>query len=147
MISETNEMISEEDRHWWVWFWCALMIMLVADLVALYWVGMWQGLTARNPAQATSKTFSLVLILPWIGFALVSLLVGLLSLSRDRDPGESFFLGLWFFLGIATDVILGAWARHRLLRDFREIAARRYSRRAGFLKRIFGGRSAVATEN
>jgi ABC-type Na+ efflux pump permease subunit len=145
MFGETSEMMSAEDRHWWVLFWCALMVMLVADLAALYWVGMWQGLTASNPARAASKTASLVLILPWIGVALVGLVAALVSISQERDPGESFFLGLWFVLGLANDAIFAGWARHRLLKDFRDVAARRYSKRAGWLKRLFGGGSASPT--
>ncbi len=140
MVGESAEYTSKEERTMWVLFWFASMVMLVADLVALYWVGMWQALTARNPTRAASQSFSRILVLPWAAFGLLSLLVGLLSINSNGGPGPGFFMGLWFVLGLAADIGFGFWARHKLLTEFRAAAARRYNARVGFFKRLFGGK-------
>jgi len=127
-----------EDRTLWVLFWGAGMVMLVADLAALYWVGMWQGLTARNPTRAASQNLGRILLLPWLGLALAALAAALLWPNSENGPVLKFFLGLWFGLGLAVDFAFGAWARHRLLTEFRLAATRRYEQMPGFWKRLLG---------
>ncbi len=136
MFGETSETLTRDERNLWVLFWLAAMLMLVADLVALYWVCMWQALTARNPTRAASQSFSRVLILPWLGFGLVSLVIGLATLDTNNSPGPGFFIGLWAVLGLIADIAFGLWARHKLLTDFRAAAARRFSAKRGFWSRI-----------
>jgi len=115
------------------------MLVLVADLAGLYWVGMWQGLTAKNPNRATSASLARIMILPWVAFGLVSLALSLVSLNRELDLGPKFFLVLWMGLSVAADVGFGAWARYKLLNEFRLAAARRYAPSVSFWKRLFGG--------
>ena len=104
--------------------------MLVTDCIALYWVGMWQALTAKNPNRAAGSTVLRVMILPWVVFAFVMLLVGLASMVRSPELGWQFFLGLWVFLGIAADLGFGGWARLKLLTEFRAVATDRYDAKA-----------------
>ncbi len=136
MIGDSSEYMTSDDRRLWVMFWGAAMLMLVADLVALYWFGMWQGLTARNPTRAAGRSFTAILVFPWIGFLLLGLAVGILSISANLELGPKFFLGAWVLLGLAADIGYGAWARHKLLTDFRSAAGRRFSARSGFWKRL-----------
>jgi hypothetical protein len=131
-----------EDRALWFSLWTGGMSMLVADLVALYWLCQWQALNASNPARAAGSSLAAILFLPWGVFALVLLLVVLVSINPrpSPNPGWGFFVGLWFFLGLAADVGFGAWARHKLLTQFRVVAQQRYSPASGFWKRLLGGR-------
>jgi ABC-type transport system involved in multi-copper enzyme maturation permease subunit len=118
------------------------MVMLVADLIALYWVGMWQALAAKNPNRAASATIARVLILPSLGWAMV-VLIAVLSSIRGGQNYESWphmLLGLWFGLGLAADIAFSISARRRLLAEFRLAAVQRYTPRAGFWKRLFTGR-------
>jgi ABC-type Na+ efflux pump permease subunit len=138
MIASVSEMTWEEDRAAWVLFWAAAMMTLVADLASLYWVGMWQGLTAKNLNRATSASLARILVLPCIGFALVSLVLSLVALNRDVNLGPKFFVGVWVGLSLAADVGFGAWARHKLLTELRLAAAERYSPRLGFWRRLLG---------
>jgi hypothetical protein len=108
------------------------MVMLVADAMALYWVGMWQALRARNPNRAASASVLRIIILPWIGYALAMLLVALLSMTEPLDLKWPFFLGLWFFLGLAADLGFGLYARFKLLTEFRDVATERYQARKGW---------------
>jgi hypothetical protein len=131
----------QDDRIFWTSLWVAGMLMLVADLLALYWVGMWQGLTERNPARAAGSTLARILVVPWLGFAVVMLML-VLSTAFDNNrtaPGPTwrFFLGLWFLFGLLTDVGFAAHARYKLLTGFRFAAQQRFSPSQGFWARIF----------
>src|SRR5262249_13119149 len=126
-------------RPFWTWLWLGGMVMLVCDLVALYWVGLWQALTAKSSHRAASASLARILMLPWIGFALVALVVSLASMRGHREPSQGFFLGGWFRLGCAADIGFGAWARTKLLTEFRVAATRRFMRREGFWKRLLTG--------
>ncbi len=136
--ASTRTMTTGNDIDVWVALWIAGMVMLVADLVALYWVGMWLGLAAKNPKRAYSDTVGRVLAVPWVGFAVFMTVVALSSVRGNPDTGWKTVLGVWIVLGLAADIGFGAWARQKLLTEFREIATRRYERRASLWKRWFG---------
>jgi hypothetical protein len=131
-----RESFSEGERTFTVAVWVAGMLMLVADLCALYWIGMWQGLTAKNPARAVTASLSRVLILRWLLIALVLLLVVLASMAgvREPEPWWQFFLGLWFFIGLLVDFFFSFYSRHKLLTEFRLAAQQRYNPAAAFWK-------------
>jgi hypothetical protein len=118
------------------------MIMIVADLIALYWVGMWQALTAKNPNRAASASVGRILILPPLAWAMI-VLIAVLSQVRggqNYDSWPHMLLGLWFGLGLVTDIAFSVSARRKLLAEFRVAAAQRYTPRAGFFKRLFTGK-------
>jgi len=128
------------DRAFWVLLWFCGMAVLVADLAALYWVGMWQGLTARNFVRATTGSLARILVVPWTAYAAVTLLLALVSMGGinrfDTWPGS--YLLLWLVLSLLADFGFGGYARHKLLTDFRLAAQERYSGQAGFWARWFG---------
>jgi hypothetical protein len=84
---------------------------------------------------------AVILFLPWGVFALVLLAIALLSMNGPPtpNPGWAFFVGLWFFLGLATDIAFGIWSRQKLLTQFRVVAQQRFARSAGFWRRLLGG--------
>jgi hypothetical protein len=102
--------------------------MFIADLIALYWIGMWQGLTARNPSRATMTSVSRVMVLPWVAYALLLLILVLISAKGPNrfEGGSEFFLAMWFFFGLAADIGFAAHARYKLLSSFRLAAQQRY---------------------
>ena len=124
-----------EDRAFWVLAWAAGMVMLVADLDGLYWLGMWRGLAAKNPARAAAQNLACILVLPWVGTILVVFVAFVVRPSMENARILKFLMGLWFGLGLAVDFGFGAWAKHRLLTEFRVAATRRYERAPGFWKR------------
>lgn len=105
----------------WYVLYIALMIMLVADLWALYWVGMWQGLSARNHALALNGTIGRILVWPWAGFILVLIIISLFSFQNvsPPEPAWVYLLGGWFASGIVADILFAFAARKRLLCSFR----------------------------
>jgi hypothetical protein len=86
-------------------------------LAALAWFGMWMGLTTRKPTIAILKTICFCSILPGIvlGFAQVAIMI---PISLSGAP-------LWLMslvypaLHVAKDIVFIAWARMKLLKDFR----------------------------
>jgi ABC-type transport system involved in multi-copper enzyme maturation permease subunit len=120
-------------------FYLAGMSMLVVDFWALYWVGMWQGLSARNQSRATSTTLGQILILPWVVIAAVLLLFAIATLGGATVPGggEGAFLSLWFVVGLTVDVVFALAAWRKLQTRFRQVAQQRYSSRVGFWAALF----------
>ncbi len=135
--SDTNV---ENQAALWGMLWGGLALTLLADLAALFWVGMWLGLSARNPDRAASGSVVRILVVPGVAFALVVLVLALISYSGGSEPGPKFWLSLWFGLGLAVDLGFGAWARHKLLTEFRRAAEQRYAPRPGFWQRLMTGR-------
>jgi len=141
-ITVSSDALSQQEPQnqiLWVLFWAAAMVMLVADLIALYWVGMWAGLTAKNPTRATAASLGRILTLPWIALGFSILVVSIAWSPDDDTHVPKLLLGLWFGLGLAADLGFGAWARHKLLTEFRLAATRRYELLPGFWKRLLGG--------
>ncbi len=125
---------SVTDRGFWILLWSGGMLTLAADLAALYWVGMWQGLTARNVTRATTTALGRILALPSTVFAVLALILGLVSTSAanriETSPG--FYPALWFILGFLADFAFAGYARHKLLTEFRLAAQERFDARGRF---------------
>jgi len=121
------------------------LVMLVADLVTLGWVGMWLALTARNLNRAILGTIGRVLILPWGAFYAATLALEVfwpLCGGGPFRPGDQFTVYFWFGIGLANNFLFGVWwARRHLLNDFRLVAAQRYQmEKSGWFKRLFRGK-------
>ncbi|MDB6109011.1 MAG: hypothetical protein JWR69_761 [Pedosphaera sp.] len=123
-------------------FWVAYMVMLVADVIALSWVGMWVALTARNPNRATGITVVRVLVLPWVLFTAILVVVSCVAFATSVDVGAKFYLGLWFGLGVLADLAFGLNARWQLLTNFRLVAMQRFTPGKSRFARWFGRGSA-----
>ncbi|MGO8927406.1 MAG: hypothetical protein ACLQU3_11020 [Limisphaerales bacterium] len=121
--------------------WLAGMFMLVVDLVALSWVGMWRALVARTHNLATISTIVRVLVLPWLLFGAV-LGVGKvwhwLALGEDWSPSWQFLLALWLGFGLAADLVFGLTAWWQLRTRFRELALMRFNPAPSRFARWFG---------
>jgi ABC-type transport system involved in cytochrome c biogenesis permease component len=93
-------------------------LMFPVDLLALFWVGVWAGLTARTPNHAAFTTIVRVLLLPGVVFGAIAIVAG----SRGPGPGWQFYLYLWFWVGVVADLVFGFKAWSRIRTDFRELA-------------------------
>jgi ABC-type transport system involved in multi-copper enzyme maturation permease subunit len=136
-----SEAQGAEERAQTVAFWTTFMLMLVADFAALYWLGLWQGLTARHPGRAATACLGRILVVPWAIIAVLALLlvVRAVTLRPSADPSWQMALGVWFFVGIATDLAFGGRARHRLLTEFRRTAEQQYASPQGFWTSLLRG--------
>jgi ABC-type transport system involved in multi-copper enzyme maturation permease subunit len=139
MFATASETLEPEERTAYIGVWVGMLVFLVADLAALYWVAMWQSLSARNPVHAANRSLIRILILPWVAYALVMVMVAIDSIgSRPSEPGWKFYMGLWLFLGLAADVGFALHARYKLLTEFRLAAQERFVLRAGLWARLRG---------
>jgi hypothetical protein len=105
-----------------------MVFMLVADVLAVIWVGMFAALTARNPNHASVGTILRVLLLPVLIWAALLILATVWAgLRRKQEPEWEFFFGTWFCLGILADLGFGLPAWWRVKTRFRELALRQLS--------------------
>ena len=117
--------------------------MIGADVVALYWLGLWTGLAVRNSKHAFGAAIVPVLVLPWLAMAVMVVVVNLLPREwRQMLDWNGWPMLLWFGFGMAADVGFGFWARHKLLTEFRVLAAQRYLPQPSWWQRLFGKASA-----
>jgi ABC-type Na+ efflux pump permease subunit len=107
----------------------AASAMLLADLVALGWVGMWEALRAPHVMQARSRALFFILFLPWIALGLVLSLFAVKRAMGAWPWAEElkfpYLLGTWFLFGITNNVIFSAIALRNLRQDFRVLATER----------------------
>ena len=134
-----NSELNDSDRTYWFWIWAAGLVMFGVDVVALYWLGLWTGLAMRNSKHAFGAALVPVLVLPWVGFAVAGTLIGLLPREAQRlFNWDGWPLLLWFGFGMMAEVGFGLWARHKLLVEFRIMAAHRYQPKPSWWRRLFG---------
>ncbi len=125
------------DRPYWYWTWAAGLVMFGADVVALYWLGMWTGLAVKNSKQAFGAAIVPVLGLPWIAIAVVVTVINLLPRElRQMFDWDGWPFLMWFGFGILADVGIGLWARHKLLTEFRVMATQRYQPKPSWWRRL-----------
>jgi ABC-type transport system involved in cytochrome c biogenesis permease component len=111
--------------------WIAGMVMLLADVVTLGWLGMWRGLNSRRPNRAAAAALVRVLVLPWMIFFLLITFAAMTEVVRrgfGRWNGEVLIM-LWAAIGLGIDAVFGLPARQRLLMRFREVATQRFETR------------------
>jgi ABC-type transport system involved in cytochrome c biogenesis permease component len=106
----------------------ASLLLLAADLAALFWVAIASALTAKNPNQASINTIFRILILPWGAWLTIITITNVwLMLHGSGEPGWKFYLYLWVWLGLLADAIFGLSAWWLVRTRFRELALERLS--------------------
>ena len=139
MVATESHAYGENEQGLWILFWVGAMVTLVADLAAIYWVGLWQGMIVSGVNRLAGASLTRIMVAPGVAFALVIALISMVAFQNRRGPSEWTPLVLWFGFGLATDLGFGLHARHKLLTEFRRAAERRYSKPVSFWKRLFGG--------
>ncbi len=125
-------------------FWTAEIILLVADMLALSVVGMWVGLSAKNPNRATGITLARVIVLPLVVSSAIMIFFGIMAGAGliQGTPGWKFYVAVWFVPGIFADAFFGLRAWRRLRSEFRTVAAQRFAPRPSIFRRWFRSRAA-----
>jgi hypothetical protein len=113
----------------------AAALSTVANLLALWWFGMWMGLTSRNASLATLKTILFVQVIPWFVIAFSTTMVVGLMLSGLAFRLSAAQPAAWFawwpllsallaaVLAVAKDIGFIVWSRNKLRSCLREQAA------------------------
>ncbi len=117
-----------EERINWLATGAAMFFMLVADVAALGWTGMWYGISAKDAKQASGTTFAHIIALPnamlcfWIVFVML-----ICWFFGWRLPEHYlFYLASWFVIGIVNDIAHFVICRRLFLSRLRLLAASRY---------------------
>lgn len=97
-------------------------LMLVADCIALTWLGTWFALRAGSNLRASSAALGRVLVLPW--FLLLGLLTAVHLVGWESRISDEMALGTWFLVGIVNSAYWTVAARRKLSVQFRTAAAR-----------------------
>ena len=108
---------------------CAGLIVLLADLMALKWVAMWQALLVTHLNRAVIKTLFSILALPWMIYAAgyFSLFLGYQLTGRtSSDISGQFLVASWLAIALANNLIFASSAKRRFLRDLRAVATQSY---------------------
>ena len=95
-------------------------VMLSVDLLAILWFGMRSALRFRRQTRAVLVTLVLIMGLPWFSI--------FLSFTGIGDRIQSFrgitiMMASWLGGGAILDLLMFAWCKERLTRQFRELVA------------------------
>jgi hypothetical protein len=118
------------DRVWdssndWVVLCLGVMILFIADLYTLAWVGLWLSLNARKGSHPVRGTIARVLVWPWAVFVL-GLTFLTLTPWQSFEPGEVGLLATAFGLSLLNDAFFFTWSRTNLREQFRLAATQRF---------------------
>ena len=105
------------------------MVVYVADMVTLAWLGMWLGLRSRTSNRATAAAVARILVLPWVILMVLVFLEASRLLPNVSLPASDETIGFLIALAIALGVDLFFWvqARRGLLKSFRSVTAEKGS--------------------
>jgi ABC-type transport system involved in cytochrome c biogenesis permease component len=101
---------------------------LVADLIALSWVGMWQGLIRRKPNRAALMALARILVLPPVISVVV---ICLMAINPPPTWGGMFAtcLSCWILIGLGANIFFGMEAANKLMGQFRAVVSEGVARK------------------
>lgn len=146
MAAGLSQTYDGADKLSWVAWWIAGMVMLVVDLVALFWVGMWMGLASKQPKRAYSDAVGRILAVPWVMFMMFMIYLIFVSYRGQVSVNWKTYLGVWLAIQLAVDIGYGSWARINFHTRFREVATSRFQRRVPWWKKVFSRRGVEPAE-
>jgi hypothetical protein len=103
-----------------------LVILTIADSIALGWLGMWAGLRVRQVPHGAALGLCKVVLPPVIVVAALIRSHGLTSADEYIKANPFLVPCVWLGLGLATDLAWSLWARRKLLKQFRLAATDRF---------------------
>ncbi|HNU50214.1 MAG TPA: hypothetical protein PKJ98_04765 [Verrucomicrobiota bacterium] len=116
----------QDQAELWLCLWL-FIVMLGVDLFVLLRVGLWQGLVRPNVLQAVTASVLMILVWPWLLFAMTvgfAPTVYLYGLVLDEPLG--WFLGAatwWWAIGFANNAVYYFRARNQLRDNLRELVS------------------------
>ncbi|HEY1172212.1 MAG TPA: ABC transporter permease subunit [Verrucomicrobiae bacterium] len=118
--------LSEKASGGMVTWWLGAMAMLVADLFAIAYIGMWLGLNHRYATRATGSTLARVLLLPVLIMIAFFTFMALASRSGGMGRMENVAMAVWLMAGMGVNLFFGLRAWHGLHDQLRDLAASRF---------------------
>jgi len=102
------------------------LVVFVADLAALVWVGWWAGAVSKNASSAGTTTYIRIMILPWIVTLSIMIFISLYYTLLFND-NLLFGLCIYAVASLTADGLFAFRARRKLYSDLRNAAVERYS--------------------
>ena len=134
-----GDQFDASEKKYWFWMSLAAAAIFIADIAALHWMGMWQGVASRNLRHAFGGAIAPILALPWVVTALVLTFMSILPYqSRSGVNFATLTLCLWFGVSMMVDLFCVLYARQKLLLEFRHVATQRFQRKASWWQRLTG---------
>jgi hypothetical protein len=120
-------LVLDYHHHAGVGKWVASITALVGDVLVLPWVAMWLSLRLGRPEQASGGAIIIVTLTPWMATA--ALQAAAMTYTYVLRWGhwmvaEEWLILVWTLASALNNLVLWTWSRHRLLHEFREVAAR-----------------------
>lgn len=109
----------------WMMLCLAVVLMFVADLVTLAWVGMWLGLNTNRSNRAARGAALRILLLPWLVFLGFITATVILNVGQYNEP-DNLLLLAWFVIGMVNNLYFYTWARSNLRQRLRTVATERF---------------------
>jgi ABC-type Na+ efflux pump permease subunit len=109
----------------WLMLCLAGILMFIADLYTLAYVGMWLGLTVRKANVAARGAIARILVFPTLVFLGFMTSTVFINVGRFNNPGD-MLLGSWFVIGMLNNLFFYAWAHTNLRQEFRTVATQRF---------------------
>lgn len=119
----------------------------LADVYALFWVGMWLGLCSGRLARAFFQTCALVIFIPWFALTMaqIALMVTGFVMHFAGWDADELIQFLLVVLVLAKDFVFIVWARRNLHGRFREVASsERRSSQGGWAAKLIPKRRPAA---
>jgi len=133
---QSDQFVGSE-KSYWLWTGLAAFAVFVADAIALFWMGMWLGVSSRNLRHAFGGAIAPILSLPWVVTALVLTFLSILPYESHRGVNfGTLTLCLWFGTSLMLDLFCILYARQKLLLEFRHVATQRFQRKASLWQRL-----------
>jgi hypothetical protein len=124
-----------DNLHDYQLFVSAMVIILISDVIALAWTGMWTGISANKPNRAAGSAIARVMAWPTIAaFVIFAVLKNYVPVFRDAE-GHTM-LSLWFFIGIGASIFCAIHSRSAVYKNFRTLAATPYEEQSGIMAAI-----------
>jgi ABC-type transport system involved in cytochrome c biogenesis permease component len=120
-------LVSGRYQENWVLMCGASLVMFIADLFALSWLGMWTGLRHRSANRAAAAALVRILALPWL---VIALLGSVVRLTVKLFPDEPTTILVCLLVKLSFDVYYGQLAAAHLLVNFRKTVTERYEGQA-----------------
>ncbi|HEY1169950.1 MAG TPA: ABC transporter permease subunit [Verrucomicrobiae bacterium] len=111
-----------------------LGVVFFFDTWAMIWMGMWHGLAGRSIVEAETKAFYWVLLLPWLVMFISQVFF---MFGGGFDPEELTMQTAVTVLTVFADIWFVIYAKRKLNRRFRDVAAEAFMHKPAWWERVF----------